>query len=290
MDEQDRLTAIVDVGAAAFDTPPSYQSMLEAGLCTVTAFDPQQQFAPAARKNLTFIPATIGNGQPAKLHIFSAPGMTSVLMPEWSTLNALSPIAAGGPEWGKLLQISDVETRRLDDIAELAHMDFLRMDAQGAELMILEGATSKLADTVCVQTEASFAQIYVDQPMFGDIHEYLSARGFIFHTFTEFHIRTIGPSRGRGRHIIQADAVYVKDFRNMENWSLSQLRHMATLARWCFGSDDLAYRCTKRMEDLARENNRAGESDDGRDRGSGDVSGRSSRRPIVAGNGVAQRG
>jgi len=296
----DRLTAIVDVGAAAIDTPPSYQSMFDAGLCSVIGFEPQTTLWPRDCKNRTILPDVIGDGAPALLRIFSSPGMASILAPEWSMLDVLSPRAAGGREWGKHLHTEKVETRRLDDIAIIEHIDMLRMDAQGAELMILEGAGHKLAETVCVQTEVSFNTLYVGQPMFGDIHEFLTAKGFVFHTFTEFQVRTIGPSHGKGRHIIQADAVYVKDFRHMETWAEPQLQHMALIAHWCFGSDDLAYRCVQQLEserafmpvleDNVHANHCLGESSyNGPDRTVA-LSGSDGGRPDLAGSGLEQRG
>jgi hypothetical protein len=283
-----RLTAVVDIGVAAIDTPPSYRSMLEAGLCSVVGFDPQTQFWPKKSSNLTILPDVVGDGRPAKLHVFSAPGMTSVLAPEYAMLNALSPEAAGGPSWGKVIHTEDVQTRRLDDIEAVTAIDFLRMDAQGSELMILQGAQRKLADTVAVQTEVSFTELYVGQPMFGDIHNFLAAQGFIFHTFTEFQVRTIGPSRGKGRHIIQADAVYVKDFRDMRGWSYEQLQHMALIARYCFQSDDLAHRCTRRLEEID-ENHGAGEGHNLRTNGVAALSGGDGWGSIGSGNGLGER-
>jgi FkbM family methyltransferase len=288
MHEPSRLTAIVDVGAAAIDTPPSYQSMFDAGLCAVIGFEPQTTLWPRDCKNRTILPDVIGDGAPALLRIFSAPGMASLLAPEWSMLDALSPIAAGGAEWGKLLHTSNVQTRRLDDIAIVTHIDLLRMDAQGAELMILQGAGHKLTETVCVQTEVSFNTLYVGQPMFGDIHDFLTAKGFIFHTFTEFQVRTIGPSRGKGRQIIQADAVYVKDFRDMSGWSAEQLKHMALIARWCFGSDDLAHRCVKQLENIDADHSPSQGSYSGSN-GIGAMPGSNGRGPGPAGDGLEQR-
>lgn len=60
-------------------------------------------------------------------------------------------------------------TRRLDDIKELPQVDFLKIDVQGSELMILENGRKKLADCVALQTAVSFVALYKNQPMFGDI-------------------------------------------------------------------------------------------------------------------------
>lgn len=262
--QPNRLTEIVDVGAAGFDSAPCYRAMLEAGHCKVKAFDPQAHFPPKQSPNLTFLPDTIGDGTSATLHVFTSPGMTSLLLPEQTTLDALSPVAAGGSSWGKVKTTIPVETKRLDAIEDVTSIDMLRMDAQGAELMIMKGAGAKLDRTVAVQTEVSFVTLYVGQPLFGDIHEFLAAKGFVFYTFTEFHVRTIGPSNGRGRHIIQADAVYVKDFRDMSTWSIDQLKHMAMIARWCYGADDLAHRCVKQLEKIDHADNGPRKSDDGK--------------------------
>ena len=52
-----------------------------------------------------------------------------------------------------------VHTRRLDDISEIEHLDFLKIDVQGGELAVFHGGKSKLSETVAIQTEISFVPL-----------------------------------------------------------------------------------------------------------------------------------
>lgn len=51
--------------------------------------------------------------------------------------------------------------------------DFLKLNIQGGELPVLNGATSALNDALGVQTEVSFVESYVGRPMFSDVDAYL---------------------------------------------------------------------------------------------------------------------
>jgi FkbM family methyltransferase len=259
--QPERLTAVVDVGAAAIDAPPPYLPMLRYGLCTVAAFDPLTD--PIATR---CFPYAIGDGNDAELKICAAPGMTSLFEPDPKAL-ALFPRM---PLYGEVVKRSPVLTRRLDDVPEVAIVDFLTMDVQGSELAVLCGARKKLQTSVFVQCEVAFIPLYSGQPVFRDIDNEMNDLGFVFHTFCEdvgFGKRTIAPYRAEGS-INQwqgADAVYVRDFGRLDRLDEEQLKHMALIAHYCYGSHDLAWRCIGEL--AARgvfrdERNRLGESDD----------------------------
>jgi hypothetical protein len=47
----DQLTEIVDIGANPIDGDPPYKRMLQAGLCKVNGFEPQQEALDQLNKN-----------------------------------------------------------------------------------------------------------------------------------------------------------------------------------------------------------------------------------------------
>ena len=93
----------------------------------------------------------------------------------------------------RIVNVSTVETRRLDDIPETAGADFLKMDVQGGELLVLKGAEARLKDVLVVHTEVEFVPLYKDQPFFADIDGFLRARGFAFHKINALAGRTFKP-------------------------------------------------------------------------------------------------
>lgn len=75
-----------------------------------------------------------------------------------------------------------VSMSRLDSIAP-AYLDgskaaFLKVDTQGYEAQVLEGAAGTLARFVGVQLELSLIPLYRDQPLFMDLVEVMDSAGF----------------------------------------------------------------------------------------------------------------
>ena len=56
--------------------------------------------------------------------------------------------------------------------------DFLKLDTQGSELGILEGAESIVANACMVEVEVEFLEMYEGQPLFHDVLKFMSERGF----------------------------------------------------------------------------------------------------------------
>lgn len=245
----ERLTAVVDIGANPIDGDPPYKRMLQDRLCTVTGFEPHD----AARAELlqrkgpleTYLPDAVGDGYKHEIRLTAATGMTSLLEPDPARLGLFN----GFKNWGKVNQTLPLQTRRLDDIDEVAALDFLKIDIQGGELMVFAGGRTKLASAVAIQTEVSFVPLYVGQPPFGEIDLELRRQGFIPHALFSVKRWAIAPTifSGNfrvGKHqLLEADVVYVRDFGHVERMSDAQLGHLAMLAHCVYASHDLAYHC-----------------------------------------------
>jgi FkbM family methyltransferase len=241
-----RPTAVVDVGANPIDGDPPYKAMLAAGLCEVIGFEPQaealarleQKKGPRER----YLPYALGDGTEKTLNICELEGMSSLLVPEPRHLALFNLF----PIWGQVKARIPVLTRKLDDVSEIAAMDFLKMDVQGSERDVLAHGRARLKDAVVVQTEVSFVPLYRDQPVFGEIDLALRAEGFIPHCVTGTKIWPIAPmvvgdQPNRGiRQLLETDMVYVRDFSRAENMTPEQWKHLALVAHHCYGSYDLA--------------------------------------------------
>jgi hypothetical protein len=147
-----------------------------------------------------------------------------------------------------------VQTRRLDNVAEVYELDFLKIDVQGSELAIFRGARSKLARAVAIQTEVSFITLYEKEPAFGEVDVELRSQGFIPHTTVAVKLWPIAPYAAPGNprralnQLLQADVVYVRDFSRPEGMDDEQLKHLALVAHHCYQSFDLALRCLTELE------------------------------------------
>jgi len=241
-----RLTAVVDVGANPIDGDPPYKAMLAAGLCEVTGFEPQPEALAKLEKakgpHESYLPYALGDGSARTLNVCELEGMTSLLVPDPTHLALFNLF----PIWGKVKNQIPVTTRKLDDIAQIAHLDFLKMDVQGAEREVLAHGRTKLAETVVIQTEVSFVPLYQGQPVFGEMDLALRELGFLPHAVTGTKIWPIAPmvvgdAPNRGiRQLLETDMIYVRDFSRPENMSAEQWKHLALVAHHCYGSYDLA--------------------------------------------------
>jgi hypothetical protein len=127
----ERLTDVIDVGARLGDDDdgePPYAPMLAAGLCRLTGFEPHKEalLELQAKKspNERYLPYAVGDGEAHTLNICRATGMTSLFEPDPVTL---------GPFWllellGEVIERVPLHTRRPDDISEIQHLDFLKID------------------------------------------------------------------------------------------------------------------------------------------------------------------
>jgi len=80
----------------------------------------------------------------------------------------------------------------------------LKIDVQGYELEVLEGAINSLISIDLIIVEATFLKLYKSQPLFEDVYDFLYSRGFRYRGNFD---QIINPNTGR---ILQADAIFVK--------------------------------------------------------------------------------
>ena len=251
-----RLTHVVDVGANPFDGgEPPYLAMFNAGLCHVTGFEPQREPLLALQRtrgpNELYLPHAVGDGDPHTLKLCCASGMTSLLEPDPTTLGLFPTLQP----FGEVIERVPLETRRLDDISEIEHLDLLKIDIQGGELAVFQNGRKKLAEAVAIQTEVSFITWYQNQPSFGEVDLELRSQGFIPHCFAQVRGRAIGNfvvdggARPRLNQLTEADIVYVRDFTHPDVMTDEQLKHLALIAHHCYGTFDLAFRCVVLLEE-----------------------------------------
>ena len=243
-----RLTAVVDIGASPIDGEPPYKPMLDAGLCTLTGFEPlPEALAELNRRkgaNETYLPYAVGDGRAHVLHVCRERGMSSLLEPDPKRLVLFPEF----PTYGLVEKEVRVPTRRLDDITEVGQLDFLKIDIQGSELEVFKNGRRRLGTAVVVQTEVSFVPLYRGQPPFGVIDTHLRTLGFLPHCLFELKQRPLHPFLVGGdpqngiRQLLEADVVYVRDFSQAEAMDGEQWKHVALVAHHCYESFDLAYR------------------------------------------------
>ena len=245
---------IVNVGAAAYmGEKEPYERLIEAGYAELVGFEPNPQEFAKLRQDprRRFLPFFIGNGEPATYFETNNPWTGSIFEPNTPLVDAFSNLGIAM----NVQKLHPVVTHRLDDIAELTEMDFLKVDVQGAELAVMKGGERLLNNCLVIQTEVEFVPLYKQQPLFADIDTYLRERGFLFHTFAGISGRCLAPFVINGdlnepaNQILWADAVFVRDFRQFRNMTSDQLRKLAIILNDLYGSADF---CLQILMELDR--------------------------------------
>jgi FkbM family methyltransferase len=75
-----------------------------------------------------------------------------------------------------------IETLTLDDLAEelqLDHIDFLCLDLQGVELMVLKAAPKILKTVKAIYTEVNYTSVYENTPLYPEVKAWLEENGFV---------------------------------------------------------------------------------------------------------------
>ncbi|MEM6307098.1 MAG: FkbM family methyltransferase [Pseudomonadota bacterium] len=243
-----RLTHIVDVGANPAEEVP-YAPLLQAGGCHLTGFEPQQHAYEKLLKikgpNETYHCFAVGDGQKRPLHLMAHDTMTSFYKGRPKGTQYLR-------RFGPALEIK--ETVELDTVAldqsEVTPFDLLKIDIQGGETIVFDGADDHLKHAVAVIPEVRWYQLYEDEPMFAGVDIALRKRGFALHKFM-FNKALILPTSQYnammpGAHtnqLIDGDAVYIKDMADLGQYSAERLKHLAILADGVWFSFDLVVRC-----------------------------------------------
>jgi FkbM family methyltransferase len=238
--------SILDVGAALLESPP-YQPLIDAGVGRLFGFEPDPK--ECARLNQKygqphrFFQHFAGDGRRATFHETNWGPTGSLYAPNSRLLEKFQNLA----EVVTPVATHAVNTVRIDDLAEIDDVDFLKIDVQGSELSVLQNAMRATSSALVVQVEVEFVELYQGQPMFADVDTFLRAQGFQFHTFAGFGSRAFKPLAPQGnlnagfRQYLWSDAIYVRDWMRLESLPERKLRNYAILAHDLLSSYDLAH-------------------------------------------------
>ncbi len=231
------MIRVIDVGDREVpDQPPPYAAMVASGDAEVFGFD---------------YPNIIADGLPRQFNFTSSSPNNSLLVPNLPLLRNFQHLAG-------LFDVSHsrlVSTQRLDEIPRCRGAQWLKMDCQGSEAMVIEGAAETLKSVLVVQTEVSFIPFYLDQPLSGDIDVLLRRHGFMFHHGLGVANRpvvhdaeSLDPEPDAIKQFLYGEMLYVRDLQHWGELNAEQLNAMALILERGYRSLGLA-RLARRMAD-----------------------------------------
>lgn len=237
---------IVDVGAMSFgEGAEPYARLVQVMPCDLYGFEPVeaefQKLKATAKPHQHYLPYFIGDGSTRTFYECNHTMTSSLFEPNTELLAKFQNLE----ELTRVHKTYQVETKRLDDIPEMKGTDYLKLDVQGAELLVLQGAPNMLEDVLVIHTEVEFLPMYKDQPLFGDIDSHLRSKGFSVHKLMPVG-RTFKPLIFRNdinaglSQALWSEAVYVRDFMSFDRMPAVDLLKIATILHQNYHSVDLA--------------------------------------------------
>jgi methyltransferase FkbM-like protein len=118
----------------------------------------------------------------------------------------------------------EVPLKAIDDLCTEVKFGgpyLLKVDVQGAELLVLDGARRTLQDTELVILEVSLLHLYRDGPQLHDVVGYMRERGFLVYDIVGGHNRPLDGA------LAQVDLVFVREngrFRLEQGYATEQQR------------------------------------------------------------------
>lgn len=199
-----------------------------------------------AKNGLIYYPVALGRS--SGVHNFyetNHPMCSSLYKPNEALIDLYNSL-----EVAKLKSTTTVNTITIDQFIEthdVTAVDFIKIDVQGAELDIFSSGISALSSAVAIVSEVEFIRLYEEQPLFGDISNFLENHGFIFHKFLGLSGRSLRPvvvnnNINYPTQHMWSDAVFIKNVQSISQLNEEQLFKLAIIAL-IYDSPDVAVFC-----------------------------------------------
>jgi FkbM family methyltransferase len=106
---------------------------------------------------------------------------------------------------------TEIECRTVDDLLASGgrQVEFIKLDLEGGELAVLEGAPKTLETCIGLHVEVCFQALRENQPLFGDIARFLQQRGLEFTDFVSLFRWARDSLDGPGQAVF-GDALFLR--------------------------------------------------------------------------------
>lgn len=201
---------LIDVGARGgiHERWEPYHDRIE-----VRAFEPDRKECDRLNRQprpypIEYLPFALGanDGEPATLHVCRQPGCSSLLPPNMELCSGFA--------YGRNLEVvgqHPMMLSRLDTVMANFPPDALKIDTQGTELSILQGAGNLLDTTLAIELEVEFIEQYTGQALFAEVDAFMRSKGFTLRGLRRDYWRNLGSYlHAYGGQLIHGDALYLR--------------------------------------------------------------------------------
>lgn len=172
------ISMVVDVGANKGQFSLVAREQFKGA--KIHAFEPMPNALKVFRqvfkndKNLTIFPYALGDITHEMLMHISAREDSSSLLPITHLQNRVFP----GTAEKMTLRVRSVRFQEAIDDLEIVEPALLKIDVQGYELQVLQGADQALSKFAYIYVECSFQELYENQALAAEVIHFLDLKGF----------------------------------------------------------------------------------------------------------------
>lgn len=203
--QQRGIETVLDAGAHGGEFASAIHALVPTA--RIFAFEPQSAQCQA-------IPRRLGRG--ARLKTFNVAlgnrdGTATFYRSDFSKASSLLPMAERHRQafpWTAKQQTTEVAVRALDSLIEDLEIQpavLLKIDVQGSELPLLEGAIKTLEGVELVLVETSMVPLYEGDAPFAAVYRWLAERGF---RYAGSYDQLLDSERGE---VLQQDSLFVRE-------------------------------------------------------------------------------
>ena len=246
------LLSICDIGASYLQAP-EYDGLIQNGVARLIGFEPNAAECEKLRGLYPdphrFYAEFVGKGGPATFYETNWFPTGSLLKGNEEVLKRYTGL------WATTMPVAEhaVTTVALDDLMPEQPVDFIKIDVQGGELDVFQGAEKLLGNVLAIHAEVNFVAFYEKQPLFSDVDQYLRKQGFGLVKLLGPRACTLSPvildnNPNLGHQLMWSDALFMRDPFALQHYSDDQLIKLATLSHDVYGMTDFAYRFLAEMD------------------------------------------
>ena len=198
-----------------------------------------------AKNGVKYYPYALGKAnEKRKLYITQHPMCSSLYKPNEELIRLYNAF-----DVAYLKEETEIETITLDDFIIqniIGEVDFIKIDVQGAELDVFQGGKKTLENVLKIVTEVEFVPHYINQPLFGDVCNYLEKYNLMFNKFLALEGRALKPlvlknQQTPSQHI-WSDAIFIYNVQKIKKLNDKKILKLSLLSL-LYGSVDLTYFC-----------------------------------------------
>ena len=236
---------ILDIGASPCDPTLHIETLLENTNSHLYGFEPNElEYNKLKEKELldnrTHFNSAIGDGKEHTLNLCRYPGWTSFFEADKKYISYFHNFEKAS----EILEKKKIKTKKLDEIQFNDTLDFIKIDVQGYESIIIENGKQKIKDSLVLQVELSPVNLYIGEKKMSEVVPEIEKLGFNLNMFHNINTRTFKPmvlqgNTGIGLHtLFQLDCVFVKDFNHISEMDVEKLKKLILIMFYSYKSYD----------------------------------------------------